>query len=349
MKHQTFNSFRKKHPLFAIVPQLPNPNPASISNAYSLIELLNKYGMVNGHITAENYEIFRNKDIIETFDEFIIHNLSDSRPLKSVAITQHVSHGSCLEDFDTIYQDLLRNIDNIIHFQNKFNIEISINIHVKAFDSEKAIAVSNFIVNNGIDYSNFIFDFPPLNKNFVFSLISNIEQLCVNPILKNTKIRLVNFPFCFIPAAKYKCLYRHIINTFKGNISLQEETIRELKKKKFTYFKPCQMCRCRVPCYTYTNIQQHPEYSLFLSPRTQNTVVFVGGSLQETERYIDDDIVYASPAEQGDMFMAILEGFENIIIIDGYFYSKFPCTTFGVMLALEQGIKCLRVIKYRCT
>ena len=41
------------------------------------------------------------------------------------------------------------------------------------------------------------------------------------------------------------------------------------------------------------------------------------------------------------MFMAILEGFKNIIIIDGYFYFKFPCTTFEVMLALDRGINVL--------
>ena len=38
------------------------------------------------------------------------------------------------------------------------------------------------------------------------------------------------------------------------------------------------------------------------------------------------------------MLMVILAGFRNILIMDGYFYSKFPCTTFEVMLALEQGL-----------
>ncbi len=321
MKHQTIDSFYKKHPSFKIVHNLFNSNK-----------------MTDGHIITENYDIFKNKDIIKILDEFFIHDLSDLQSLKSITIIQRISRDSCLEDFNTIYQNLLKNTDNILHFRYKFNIEVCIDIHVKAFDLQKAIDISNFVINNDIGYINFTFDFPPLNKNLAFSLISNIKKFCVNPIIKNTKIRFVDFPFCFIPAAKYKCVYRRIVNTLKGEIFLQRETINKLKREKFAYFKPCKICRCKIPCYAYTNIRQFPEYKPFLSAKTQNTVVFVGGSMRETEYYADEDIIYTAPAEQSDMFMTILEGFENIIIIDGYFYSRFPCTTFEVMLALENGI-----------
>jgi len=307
----------------------------------ALRNYVHKYGKFKDHITTESYEIFRIKDIIGTFYGFIVHNPLDLISLESVTITQHVSRDSCLEDFNTIYQNFSRNINNINLFKNKFDIAVCIDIHVKAFDSKKAIAVSDLMVSNNIDYINFIFEFPALDKSVASRLISNLGQFCENPILKNAKIRLLNFPFCYIPVAKYKYLYRHIVDTLKGDIFLQQDSIRKLEKKKFAYYKPCKSCRSKVPCYAYTNIQQSVKYSAFVFPKTQNTLVFVGGSLQGSDYCVDDDIIYASPAEQGDIFMAILEGFKNIIIIDGYFYFKFPCTTFEVMLALEHGINVL--------
>jgi YcaO-like protein with predicted kinase domain len=293
--------------------------------------------MVNDHINSDNYEIFSQKNIIKKFNKFIGYR-SELKVLERITVNQYVSRDSCSEDFDAIYQNLSKNINNITLFQDRFNTEVCIDIHLKAFDAEKAIAVSNFIVNYNIDYLNFTFDFPPLDKNSASLIISNLEQFLLDPILRNSKIRLLNFPFCFIIPEGYTCLYRHVIDTLRGEIFHQRDTIHKLKKQRFSYFKPCRACRCKTPCYAYTDIQRFPAYSLFLSPRTQDTAVFIGGSLQENERYLDSDIIYVTPAQQGDMFMTILEGFKNIIIIDGYFYSKFPCTTFEVMLALEEGI-----------
>lgn len=335
MKQKTLDKVRL---LTKFIRNLPNPNSSNISNIFFLTELLSKYKIADDRVTANDYEIFRDKDIIETLEKFIVHNSLDLNPLKNITIIQYVFCDSCLKDFDAIYQNLFKNINNIAQFQNKFDTEVCINIHIKAFDSEKAIAISNLIVNSTIDYINFVFDFPPITKTLASSLISNLEQFSENPILKNAKIRLMNFPFCFIPASKYKCLYRHEVNNLKGVVFLQRNIISELKKRKFIYLKPCRMCRCKIPCYAYTDVWRFPEYSHFLSSKTHDTVAFVGGSLPEVEYYFDENIVYTTPAEQGDMFMVILEGFKNIILIDGYFYFKFPCTTFEVMLVLENGI-----------
>ncbi len=300
-----------------------------------------KYGKFKKHITTEGYEIFRIKDIIETFYGFTVHNPSDLISLEGITIIQHVSRDSCLEDFSAIYQSFSRNINNISLFLDKFDIAVCIDIHVKAFDSKKAIAVCELMVNKNIDYINFIFEFPNLNTDAASRLISNLDQFCENPILRNENIRLLNFPFCFIPAAKYKILYRHLVDPLKSNIFLQQDRIGKLNRKKLACFKPCKSCRAKVPCYAHTNIRQFSEYNAFVSPKTQDTLVFAGGSLQKQDYCDNDDIVYAGPAEQGDMFMAILEGFKNIIIIDGYFYFKFPCTTFEVILALDHGINIL--------
>lgn len=337
MKSRTLNIIQ---PYLEIVNNLNNSNVVTVSNALSLMELLtqDKYHMVDGLIAVENYDIFMDRTIRAAFDEFITCNQSGPRPLTAVTVIQQVSHNSCSADFEDIYQNLLANIDNISYFQDKFNVKVNIDIHVEEFDSARALLISNFIVDSQIDYLNFIFDFSPPSKNLASSLISNIKEFCINPVLKNSKIRLINFPFCFIPAPAYKCLYRNIIDQFKGKIFFQQDTLRKLRSRKYAYFKLCRTCRCKLPCYAYTDIQKHPAYKHFLYPKIQDTVVFSGGSLRGNHYSSDNNIVYTSPAEQGDIFMTILEGFKNILIIDGYFYSKFPCTTFEVMLALEKGI-----------
>jgi YcaO-like protein with predicted kinase domain len=301
----------------------------------SLIRLLNKYGMINGCLVSYDCKIFSDKNIIQLLEELTAMNPTALIPLRRIIINKRISSLKC---FDNIYQNFSSNIDNIIMFQNKFNIKVDIDIHLLSFDAKKAIVLCDFFIKNEIDSINFIFDFPTLSENLVHQLITNFECFCLNPILRTSKIRLQNFPFCFIPVSKYKYLYSHIVNQLKGGIFYQRNIIVKLKNKTFNYFKICQNCRCRIPCYAYTDIQQFPSYESFLQPRTQSTVVFAGGSLLREDYINDSDIVYVSPAEQGDMLMTILEGFKNILIIDGYFYSKFPCTTFEVMLALENNI-----------
>ncbi len=338
MKPSSLVPFIKKNPAFAIFLRRMVNNKGNSTFACYLFELLNKYSMANDQIVSDNCKIFCDNKIRKALEEFIASHPPDLIPLKYIRINKYIPLSSCLKHFNTINQDFSNNFSSISIFQNKFNIEVEVGIRFKAFNLKKAMTLCDSLIKNDIDLIDFIFDFPPLNKDSAFSLISNIERFCISPVLKNTKIRLVNFPFCFIPDAQYKCLYRHTTSTLKGQVYPQKITIRELKKKEFTYFKPCKMCRCKIPCYDYTVIQQFPEYSPFLFPKTQSTLVFVGGSLREAEYCGDKDIVYTDPAEQGDMIMTILEGFKNIIIIDGYFYDKFPCTTFEVMLALENGI-----------
>ena len=45
------------------------------------------------------------------------------------------------------------------------------------------------------------------------------------------------------------------------------------------------------------------------------------------------------PAEQGDILAAIFDGFDQLLLVDGYFHGRFPCTTFEVMTAIEQGLR----------
>ena len=85
MKRQALNPYRRYKLLYTA--------------AHSVIELLNKYGMVDTHITTENYEIFSKKDIIRKFNRFINYK-SDFIPLERITINQYVSSASCVNDFE---------------------------------------------------------------------------------------------------------------------------------------------------------------------------------------------------------------------------------------------------------
>jgi len=302
-----------------------------------LFGALKKYRVLDQQIFSEDFAIFSDNKLKTAFERFTASYPVESLPLRLIRINQRIPSARHSRHFEIITRDLLNNNAGIAFFRDKFNIKIAVDIRFREFDAGKAITLCETLIENNIDVINFIFDFPEITVDSAASFIPAIKLFCGSSILKDQRIRLVNLPFCFIPDAKYPLLYRNITGTLKGNIRVQRNTVRELKKKKFAFFEPCRICRCKIPCYNYTDIQRFSGYSRFLSPKTQSTVVFSGGSLRETDKQGDNDIVYALPIRQGDMFATILEGFRNILIIDGYFYNDFPCTTFEVLLAIEEG------------
>lgn len=272
--------------------------------------LVTNYGVQDGYFVSHSSEVFNDKNLIQLLEEFVATNSPIFIPLKKITINKRaVSHSN----FRDIHREISSNLNNISSFQNKFNIDVGVALHLSTFDAEEAEDLSSWLIEQGIDFVDFIFTYPNFNESEAHSFIASFGDFCHSSILRNPRIRLVNFPFCFVPVSQYKHLYKHIVSPLKGNIFYQRQRITEIRNKFYPYFKTCQNCRCKLPCYTYTDISRFPQYEMFLSPRSQHTVVFVGGSLLPEERINDPDIVYVSPVEQGDMFTAILEGFTEAI------------------------------------
>lgn len=297
--------------------------------------LTTNYGFKNGSVSSGNWEIFKDRNLIHLLEEFVATNSPLFLPLKKIIVNKYVVRES---NFRDIQEEIADHLNNINIFQNRFYIEAGIRVYLSLFEVKGAEELCKWCIDKEIDFIDFIFTYPDFNRFDAHTFLANFKEFCFLPILKNPRIKLMNFPFCFLPGSCFRYRYKHIVSPLKGNIFLQRRQIMELKSKSYPYFKTCQDCRCKLPCYTYTDIMRFPEYESLLTPQRQSTAVFVGGSLLPHERKEDPDIVYLSPAEQGDMFMSILEGFKNILIIDGYFYTKFPPTTFEVLLALENNI-----------
>ncbi len=297
--------------------------------------LFDKYEINEGRIVAYNYDIFNDNEIIKLFKEFALFNNPSLIPLREICINRTVT---LIDSFSSISETIKANLENILLFKNKYNISVGLDIHLLSFDASEGLTLCSFLRDIQIDFINFIFDFPEISEEKTNSLIFHLQRFCSDPLVTNSKICFKNFPFCFIPPHRFRFLYQGLIKELKGNVFYQRHIIKELEKRNPKFFRKCGKCRCRIICYACSDVQEFPDYEFFLSPKTQSTVVFVSSSLKVKSLTGDEDILCMPPSEQGDMFMSILEGFKNILIIDGCLYKKFPCTTFEVMLVLEKGI-----------
>ena len=306
--------------------------------ACSLIQSLNRHGIAHSHIDVEDFAVFRHEGIADTIEQFIRDNPFDALPLERITVIQYAARDTCRQDLAEICRRLAAHQERMAHFARRFNIDIHVNLFVQSLDSAQAIAIAAFAGSDAVDSLGFFFDFARIDAESVSALQAGFEHFCDHAVVRNPKIKFGNFPFCFFPAAKFKYLYRDALDGLKGQIGAQRDLLRDLRSRERSYHGPCRECRCRTPCYAYTRILEFPECAPLVVPRRERTLAFAGGSLSPAERPADSDIVWTAPAEQDDMLAAILEGFDNVLIIDGYFYSRFPCTTFEVMLALAEGI-----------
>jgi len=311
---------------------------ACISSVSAFIEQVEEFGVTSSHVNVEDCAIFEHGNIIAAIESFIRDNPGCPLPLENITVVRYVSKNSCQQDLDNICGEISANLRGMERFSRQYNIDVRVNVFVQALDYDRAVELCRLAGTKSIDSLYFVFDFPEFDSDSIKELVIVLGRLCADGVLKNIKVNLGNFPFCFLPADKFKYLYRDAVGSLKGHIGKQRDLVKRLKGGAREYHQVCRGCRCRVPCYAYTDITSHEKYEPRLTPRCQKTVAFMGGSLVAADRPADDDVLYVTPAEQGDMVAAVLEGFENILIIDGYFYTKFPCTPFEVMLALEEGI-----------
>jgi len=311
---------------------------AYVSNVSAFIELLEQFGVTSSHVNVEDCAIFTHGDIIAAIEKFIHDNPGSPLPLENITVVRYVSGNSCAQDLDNTCRELSANLKGMEKFSRHYNIEVRVNVFVQALDHDGTVKLCRLAGTNAMDLLYIVFDFPEFNGDSLRELVSVLGRLCDDAAFRNVKVNLGNFPFCFFPPDKFKHLYRDAIGSLKGHIGRQRDLVKRLKGVEREYHGVCRDCRCRVPCYTYTDILNHPQYEPLLSPRRQKILAFTGGSLPPADRSTGEDIVYVAPAEQGDMIATVLEGFETALIMDGYFYTKFPCTPFEVMLAMEEGV-----------
>jgi YcaO-like protein with predicted kinase domain len=307
---------------------------SSLLAYYRTVKLLSHYGHFKEPFTITSCAIFNDAELNKAYENLAASN-TRLMPVKEIIIQKDIFNQ---EDFAATYKEFAEHIKAICYFQNNFNLTVKVEFNLYNFDDELALKNSELLLKNNIAGITFIFKFPPLTPKQAENIKAQLKRFSLNPIISASKVSFKNFPFCFIAPNQFKQLYREIVKPFKGKVELQRRLLKQLQNKAYQFLKPCRNCRAQIACYEYTEIAHHLEYAPLLAPRKQSTLVFVGASLTSKDYLKDPDMLYTTPAEQGDMLAAILEGFKTILIIDGYFYHKYPCTPLEVLLALEQGI-----------
>lgn len=302
-------------------------------------ETLAGFGITGDRIHVEDFEIFRHEGVIRTIEALRREKPSAAPPLSSITIVRYVRRDSFVADLDDTLGLLSDHAGQMERFGVQYGVEIIVHLYVQQLDGARAAAVAAYAGTRCVDSIAFFLEIDTLSPETAAGIRESLAILCEDPgVRNNPKVRIGNFPFCMVPQERFKLLYRDAIEPVKGQSVAQRSLVRDIGDKNFSFHEPCKHCRCRRACYTYTEIEDYTGTETVLVPRDKTTVVFAGGSISADDVPPDDDMAWAGPAEQGDMLAAVLEGFATILIVDGYFYSRFPCTTFEVMLALEHGL-----------
>ncbi len=305
----------------------------------SVEQTLAGFGIAESRIHVEDFEIFRHEGVTRTIEAFRLERPSAEPPLSSITIVRYARRDSFVADLESTLGLLDDHAEQMERFAVQYGIEIIVHLYVQQLEAGRAAAIASYAGTRALDRLAFFFDMDALNPQTAPGIRKALAALCEDPgVRNNSKVRIGNLPFCLAPQGRFKLLYRDAVEPVKGQSVAQRSLVRDIREKDFGFHEACTHCRCRRACYTYTEIEDYAGSEAVLCPRQETTVVFAGGSISPGDVPPDADMVWAGPAEQGDMLAAVLEGFSTILIVDGYFYSRFPCTTFEVMLALEQGL-----------
>ncbi|HZK28674.1 MAG TPA: YcaO-like family protein [Clostridia bacterium] len=314
-------------------------NAATTGAVCKFIQSLRSFGIETDQISIEGFELFRHTGLASAIEQFVAEAPGEELPLKSITIVQYARCHTYITDLEATREDLRHASDGMTLFATQYNIEISLHIYIEQISSATALSIADFAAGDAIDQLGFFYLFSDEQDLYsITRLRQELGSLCSHPSLKNPKIRIGNFPFCLLPQEALTLIYRDAVSELRGHIRKQRDLVREIRGQEVDVHAPCTSCRCKAACYAYTEIGEHPESAGFVVPRRSSTLVFAGGSITPKEAGSHADQVWCGPAEQGDIVAAILDGFETILIIDGYFYTKLSCTTLEVMVALEQGI-----------
>jgi len=310
----------------------------SVERVRVLVDALCAIGISSDRITVDDFAVFAHERLTCALDGFVDDAPGLDIPLASITIVQYALLGTHESDLASTLADLRANAESMTKFARHYNIEINLHVYIQQLSAEGALSLAEFAESDALDQLGFFYDFRGADCASTDSLKGELQQLCRHSAMQNSKISLGNFPFCLLPRDALKLTYRDAVSELKGHIGEQRALVKEVKARSFDYHSPCATCCSREACYVYTDIAEHSELEDALEPRNARTLVFAGASISRDAVDPDADQVWCGPAQQGDMLAAVLDGFETILIIDGYFYTRFPCTTFEVMLALEQGV-----------
>lgn len=309
-----------------------------VEHAGSFIESVRSFGITSSRIFVDDFAIFGHEGLREAIEAFIARApCAGDVPLESITVVQYARRGTCESDMARTVQGLRQHVDGMALFALRYHVDVVVHLYVQAISADFTREVADLVAADAFDRLALFFDYAGVDAASSGAIKGELERFCGHALSRSPKVRVGNFPFCLFPTDALKTVYRDAVSDLRGHVGAQRALVEDLQARTHDYLAPCAACRCRAACYAYTDIAEHPECASWLNPRRAHTVVFAGGSISRDDVAHDDDIVWVGPAEQGDMLAAVLDGFENILIIDGYFYTRFPCTTLEVMVALERG------------
>ncbi|MCX6997781.1 MAG: YcaO-like family protein [Kiritimatiellaeota bacterium] len=327
--------FGEETPRWAV---FQSSDPTYYAGVGAFIETLSGFGLADSRPTVADGSIFRHQGLRQAIEEFLQRYPGRPLPLRHITVMQKVAAASARADFEKIQAELASHREALHRFATAYNLGIHLHVYVGGFDAGGAAPLCAGLEDGALESLVFIYGFPALTAESAAVWRSELALFLDDPRSRRPGVSLAGFPFCLAPPAHFKALFRYSLNDLRGLIGSQRYTIGKVAGQRHAYLPPCAACRCQAACYAFTDVKQHPGYASVVVPQTEDTIAFIGGSLPRAEAPPDPRLVYTTPVEQGDLLMAILAGFRNILILDGYFYSKFPCTTFEVVLALEQGL-----------
>lgn len=215
-------------------------------------------------------------------------------------------------------------------------------LRLSHFDGEMLADVVTGLADAGSDEIELRIGLPEIEGPELAGLRQQLAAFCDRQISRHPAVRIAGLPFCLLPADHFRPCYRNLRTEIPSHAHVfrQHAMVRSIKGTDHAYHEPCRACRRRSACYRMTDIAEHPEYVPYLDPSREAAVAFVGGSLTKADiqSCASDDIVFTAPAEQGDVFAAILEGFQTILLFDGYLVQRYALTTFEVLIALLENI-----------
>ncbi len=172
------------------------------------------------------------------------------------------------------------------------------------------------------------------------ALTVELNRFLDDPLATKLRLAVAGLPFCLVARRHFRAVLAGQSRPLLGDISGQLQGVAANRSSVPATLPRCTSCPRRVACYAEARVYERKALEPWLEPSPETTVVFAGASLSEEDRapFLAPDVVFVRPAEQGDFFAAIIDGFDNILLIDGYFAERVSVSTLEVMLALYAGI-----------
>ena len=316
--------------------------PSYRARVEAFIAELAVLGIASSRVDVDDFHIFQHARLRAAVDAFIADQPGAPLPLERITVVQYARAGSAAADLNRTRAALADAEAGLTHLARRCNITVRLHVFVEALDAEAAEALAAAVANSAVDTLGFYYTpAPAADAALMADLRAALTRLATAPVCRAPVVVWGNFPFCFFPASAFRLCYREAIAPLLGHISAQRDLVRKVAARPGPYPAPCAACRCRAACHTYTDVAEQPALHPHLRARREAAVLFAGGSLAPVDARPDASLVWTGPADQGSMLAAVLDGFETIVLADGYFMSRFPCTTFEVMLALESGVRVL--------